>query len=55
METDKDHIHILLEYNTTDRICDIIKIIKQQTTYFLCQKYHDFLSQYYWKKKLFLV
>ena len=47
METDKDHIHILLEYNTTDRICDIIKIIKQQTTYFLWQKYHNFLSQYY--------
>ena len=53
METDKDHIHILLVYNTTDRICDIIKIIKQQTTYFLWQKYHNFLSQYYWKKKLF--
>ena len=53
METDKDHIHILLEYNTTDRICDIIKIIKQQTTYFLWQKYHNFLSQYYCKKNLF--
>ena len=24
METDKDHIHILLEYDTTERICDII-------------------------------
>ena len=53
METDKDHIHILLEYNTTDRICDIIKIIKQQTTYYLWQKYHNFLSKCYWKKKIF--
>ena len=35
METDKDHIHFLLEYDTTDRVCDIIKIIKQETTYYL--------------------
>ena len=32
METDKDHIHILLEYDATERICDIISIIKQRTT-----------------------
>ena len=31
METDKDHIHILLEYDATERICDIISIIKQRT------------------------
>ncbi|MDD6419268.1 MAG: transposase [Clostridium sp.] len=24
METDKDHIHFLLSYDTTDRVCDII-------------------------------
>ena len=33
METDKDHIHILLEYDTTERVCDIISILKQQTTH----------------------
>ncbi len=50
METDKDHIHILLEYNITDRICDIIKIIKQQTTYFLWQKYYNFYLNVIGKK-----
>ena len=25
METDKDHIHFLLGYDTTDRVCDIVK------------------------------
>ena len=34
METDKDHIHFLLSYDTTDRVCDIVKIVKQETTYF---------------------
>ena len=40
METDKDHIHFLLSYDTTDRVCDIVKIVKQETTYYLWQKYN---------------
>ena len=52
METDKDHIHFLIGYDTTDRVCDIVKVIKQQTTYYLWQKYSNFLSKQYWKKKI---
>ena len=53
METDKDHIHFLLSYDTTDRVCDIVKIVKQETTYYLWQKYNQVLSKQYWKKKIF--
>jgi putative transposase len=53
METDKDHIHILLGYDTTDRVCDIVKILKQETTNYLWLKYTAFLSSQYWKKKIF--
>lgn len=53
METDKDHIHFLISYDTTERICDIVKTIKQQTTYYLWQRYPDFLAKRYWKKKVF--
>lgn len=53
METDKDHIHFLISYDTTDRVCDIVKLIKQQTTYDLWQKYSNILSKQYWKKKIF--
>ena len=53
METDKDHIHFLLSYDTTDRVCDIVKIVKQETTYYLWHKYSLFLSKQYWKKKIF--
>lgn len=35
METNKDHIHFLLSYDTTDRVCDIVKVVKQETTYYL--------------------
>ena len=37
METDKDHIHFLVEYDATDRVCDIVKVVKQETTYYLWQ------------------
>lgn len=53
IETDKDHIHFLVGYDTIDRVCNIVKIIKQETTHYLWQKYNNFLSKQYWKKKLF--
>ena len=53
IETDKDHIHFLLSYDTTDQVCDIVKIIKQETTYHLWQKYSSVLSKQYWKEKIF--
>jgi putative transposase len=53
METDKDHIHLLVAYDTTDMVCDIVRKVKQNTTYHLWQKYSDFLSKCYWKHKVF--
>ena len=53
METDKDHIHFLLSYDATDRVCDIVKIVKQETTYYLWQNQKPVLSKQYWKKKIF--
>ena len=53
METDKDHLHILLSYDATERVCDIVKIIKQETNYFLWQQYFDSLSFHYWKRQIF--
>ena len=53
IETDKDHIRFLLSYDTTDRVCDIVKIVKQETTYHLWQKYSSVLSRQSWKEKYF--
>ena len=53
MEADKDHLHFLISYDTTDRVYDIVKIVKQETTYYLWQKYGSFLSKQYWKKRIF--
>lgn len=53
METDKDHIHILLEYDTTERVCDIISILKQRTAHWLWIRYSSNLSKHYWKQQIF--
>ena len=53
IETDKDHIHFLLSYDTADRVCDIVKIVKLETTYHLWQKHSSVLSKQYWKEKHF--
>lgn len=52
METDKDHIHLLLGYDTTEKVCDIVKTIKQETTYYLWQKFYLLLSKFYWKRNI---
>lgn len=53
METDIDHIHLLLGYQPTDRICDIIKSIKQTTTYKLWKQFPVYLGRNYWGRKIF--
>lgn len=53
METDKDHIHFLISYDTTDSICEIVKRIKQETTYRLWQNHSVLLSKQYWKRRIF--
>lgn len=52
METDRDHIHLLLEYDTTVRVCDLVKVIKQQTTQYLWDRYPVFLSRHFWKRRI---
>ena len=54
IETDIDHIHFLLSYDTTDRVCDIVKTIKQETTFYLWHRFSTLLSRNYWKRR-FLV
>ncbi len=51
IETDKDHVHVLLQYNPTDSITSIVSRLKQHSTYNAWQSHGDLLKQYYWKEK----
>ena len=49
METDKDHVHILLEYNPKTSVSEIVKQLKQYSTYQMWKYYRDYLSKQYWE------
>ena len=51
METDGDHIHILLQYNPTDSITNIVSTLKQYSTYHAWKNHRSMLQQHYWKEK----
>ncbi len=50
METDKDHIHILLQYNPTDSVSKIVSILKQCSTYHAWKHHKALLQKNYWKE-----
>lgn len=51
METDKDHIHILLQYNPADSITKIVTALKQHSTYLAWKDHPSVLQKHYWKSK----
>jgi putative transposase len=52
METDKDHVHLLLEYQPKVSVSDIVKQLKQHSTYQMWQNHKEYLSKYYWKHQI---
>lgn len=52
MEIDKDHIHILLEYSPKVSVSDIVKQLKQYSTYQMWNYHEEYLSKQYWKHKI---
>jgi len=53
IEADKDHLHLLLSYNTDNCVSDIVKVLKQTTTYYLWKQFQPLLSKHYWKQHIF--
>lgn len=51
IETDKDHLHILLQYNPTDSITDIVRTLKQYSTHLAWKNHSYILKEVYWKNK----
>ena len=51
METDIDHIHILLEYDTTETVSSIVHKLKQRTTHALWGCYPQKMRRCFWKRK----
>lgn len=52
-EIDNDHIHILIRYSPKWSILQIVRLLKQQTTYRIWQQHQDYLSKHFWKERTF--
>lgn len=55
MEVDKDHIHLLVQYNPTRSILQIVRDFKQISTYRIWRQNnnHYNLRTHFWKEKTF--
>jgi len=52
-ETDKNHIHILISYEPNTSVNQIVKDIKQFTSYHLQNEYNSYIRNYIWNKTVF--
>lgn len=52
-EVDRDHIHILIRYSPKWSILQIVRLLKQQTTYHVWKQYQEYLSNHFWKEHTF--
>lgn len=47
-EVDQDHIHLLVRIKPNESISRVVHDLKQQSSYLMWQKHHDYLSKFYW-------
>ena len=53
METDEDHIHLLVDYDPKVSILQIVRRLKQETTFDIWKVHENYLKKYFWKEKTF--
>ena len=53
METDKDHIHMLVSYPPSISVTSIVRKLKQNSTRELWKRYPNWLRHHFWKEHTF--
>lgn len=53
METDKDHIHYMIEYEPTISISKIVNLMKSYITFHIWKTEQTYLKKYLWKERTF--
>ena len=53
METDKDHIHYMIEAEPMLSVNKIVNLIKSYTTYYIWKKYPNYLQKKFWREQTF--
>ena len=53
METDKDHIHYMIETESTMFISKMVNLMKSYTTYHIWERYPNYLRKHFWIEHTF--
>jgi putative transposase len=51
IESDIDHVHMLISYEPQISVSQIVRKLKSESTYWIWQNYESDLKQVYWKSK----
>lgn len=52
-EIDQDHIHILIRYPPKRSVLEMVRLLKQLTTYRIWRNHNQYLSRHFWKERTF--
>ena len=50
---DKDHIHYMIETEPTMSVSKIVNLMKSYTTYYVWERYLNYLRKHFWKEHTF--
>ncbi len=53
LETDKDHIHYMIETEPTMSVSKIVNLMKSYTAYHIWKRYQNCLRKHFWKEHTF--
>ena len=53
MNSDIDHLHMLISMRPSISISQIVRVLKQESTIYIWKKYKQFLKTHFWKEHTF--
>lgn len=53
MNSDENHLHMLISMKPSISVSQIVRVLKQESTVYIWKKYKSILKQYFWKEHTF--
>ena len=53
MNSDNDHLHMLVSMKPSISVSQIVRVLKQESTVYIWKKYKQFLKNHFWKEHTF--
>ena len=53
MNSDENHLHMLISMKLSISVSQIVRVLKQESTVYIWKKYKSTLKQYFWKEHTF--